>query len=101
MNKLFILLALMASPVFAEPVMPGPDASYEERREYMNQIHAEAAEKHKQAVAESEQRLRDFNVKVGLPADYQTYGSGRGCRYSCVTTVIANGKVYRFQVSTR
>jgi restriction endonuclease S subunit len=99
MRKFLIALALVASPVVAEPVMPGPDATYEERREYMNQIHAAAAEKHKQAVAESEQRLRDFNVKVGLPADYKTYGTGRGCRYSCVTTVIANGKVYRFQVS--
>ena len=101
MRKFLIALAFVASPVVAEPVMPGPDASYEERREYMNQVRAEAAEKHKQAVAESEQRLRDFNVKVGLPADYKTYGTGRGCRYSCVTTVIANGKVYRFQVSTR
>jgi hypothetical protein len=101
MKKLLFVLALFSGPALAEPVMPGPDASYEERREYMNQIRAEAAEKHKQAVAESEQRLRDFNVKVGFPADYKTYGTGRGCRYSCVTTVIANGKVYRFQVSTR
>jgi hypothetical protein len=101
MKKFLIALALIASPALAEPVMPGPDASYEERREYMNQIRAEAAEKHKQAVAESEQRLRDFNVKVGFPADYKTYGTGRGCRYSCVTTVITNGKVYRFQVSRR
>jgi hypothetical protein len=101
MRKFLIALALVSGPVVAEPVMPGPDATYEERREYMNQVRAEAAEKHKQAVAESEQRLRDFNVKVGLPADYKTYGTGRSCRYSCVTTVIANGKVYRFQVSTR
>ena len=99
MHKFLIALALVASPAVAEPVMPGPDATYEERREYMNQIRAEAAEKHRQAVAESEQRLRDFNVKVGLPADHQSYGTGRGCRYSCVTTIIANGKVYRFQVS--
>ena len=99
MHKFLIALALVASPAVAEPVMPGPDASFEERREYMNQIRAEAAEKHRQAVAESEQRLRDFNVKVGLPADHQSYGTGRGCRYSCVTTIIANGKVYRFQVS--
>jgi hypothetical protein len=101
MHQFLIALALVASPAVAEPAMPGPDASYEERREYMNQVRAEAAEKHKQAVAESEQRMRDFNVKVGLPADYQSYGTGRGCRYSCVTTVIANGKVYRFQVSRR
>ena len=99
MNKLFILLALIASPAYAEPVMPGPDASYEERREYMNQVRAEAAEKHKQAVAESEQRMRDFNIKVGLPADYQSYGTGRGCRYSCVTTVTVGSKVYRVRVS--
>jgi restriction endonuclease S subunit len=101
MHKFFISLALVASPVVAEPVMPGPDASFEERLEYIRQLNAEAAERHKQAVAESEQRLRDFNVKVGLPADYKTYGTGRGCRYSCVTTVIANGKVYRFQVNRR
>ena len=101
MRKFLIALALVASPALAEPVMPGPDASYEERREYMNQVRAEAAEKHKQAVAESEQRLRDFNVKVGLPADYQTYGTGRGCRYSCVTTVYVGSKMYRVRVSTR
>ncbi len=99
MRKFLIALALVASPVVAEPVMPGPDATYEERREYLIQIHAEAAEKHKQAVAESEQRLRDFNVKVGLPADYKTYGTGRGCRYSCVTTVTVGSKVYRVRVS--
>lgn len=99
MKKLLISLALIATPALAEPVMPGPDASFEERREYMNQVRAEAAEKHKQAVAESEQRLRDFNVKVGLPADYKTYGTGRGCRYSCVTTVTVGSKVYRVRVS--
>jgi hypothetical protein len=101
MRKLLFVLALFSGPALAEPVMPGPDASFEERLEYIRQLNAEAAEKHKQAVAESEQRLRDFNVKVGLPADYKTYGTGRGCRYSCVTTVITGGKVYRFQVSTR
>ena len=101
MRKFLIALAFVASPVVAEPVMPGPDASYEERREYMNQVRAEAAEKHKQAVAESEQRMRDFNIKVGLPADYQSYGTGRGCRYSCVTTVYVGSKMYRVRVSTR
>ena len=101
MRKFLIALAFVASPVVAEPVMPGPDASFEERLAYVRALNAEAAEKHKQAVAESEQRMRDFNVKVGLPADYKTYGTGRGCRYSCVTTVIVNGKVYRFQVSRR
>lgn len=101
MKKFLIALALVASPAVAEPVMPGPDASFEERLEYIRALNADAAEKHKQAVAESEQRLRDFNIKVGLPADHQSYGTGRGCRYSCVTTVIANGKVYRFQVSRR
>jgi len=99
MRKLLFVLALFSGPALAEPVMPGPDASFEERLEYIRALNADAAEKHKQAVAESEQRLRDFNVKVGLPADYKTYGTGRSCRYSCVTTVIANGKVYRFQVS--
>ena len=101
MRKLLFVLALFSGPALAEPVMPGPDASFEERLAYVRALNADAAEKHKQAVAESEQRLRDFNVKVGLPADYKTYGTGRGCRYSCVTTVIANGKVYRFQVSRR
>jgi hypothetical protein len=101
MKKLLFVLVLFSGPALAEPVMPGPDASYEERREYMNQIRAEAAEKHKQAVAESEQRMRDFNVKVGLPADYKSYGTGRGCRYSCVTTVYVGSKMYRVRVSTR
>lgn len=101
MRKFLIALALVASPVVAEPVMPGPDATYEERREYMNQVRAESDKKYKEALAESEQRLREFYVKIGLPADHKGYGSGRGCRYSCVTTVIANGKVYRFQVSRR
>ena len=101
MRKLLFVLALFSGPAIAEPVMPGPDASFEERLEYVRALNAEAAEKHKQAVAESEQRMRDFNVKVGLPADYKTHGTGRGCRYSCVTTVIVNGKVYRFQVSRR
>jgi restriction endonuclease S subunit len=99
MRKFLIALALVASPVVAEPVMPGPDASFEERLEYIRQLNAEAAEKHKQAVAESEQRLRDFNIKVGLPADYKTYGTGRGCRYSCVTTVTIGSKMYRVRVS--
>jgi hypothetical protein len=101
MKKLLFVLALFSGPALAEPVMPGPDASFEERLEYSRQLTAEAAEKHKQAVAESEQRLRDFNVKVGLPADYKTYGTGRGCRYSCVTTVIVGSKMYRVRVSTR
>ena len=101
MKKFLIALALVASPAYAEIAPPGADASFEERLAYVRALNAEAAEKHKQAVAESEQRLRDFNVKVGLPADYKTYGTGRGCRYSCVTTIIANGKVYRFQVSRR
>jgi hypothetical protein len=101
MKKLLFVLVLFSGPAFAEPVMPGPDASFEERLEYIRQLNAEAAEKHKQAVAESEQRLRDFNVKVGLPADYQTYGTGRGCRYSCVTTVYVGSKMYRVRVSTR
>jgi hypothetical protein len=101
MRKLLFVLALFSGPVLAEPIMPGPDASFEERLEYIRQLNAEAAEKHKQAVAESEQRLRDFNVKVGLPADYKTYGTGRGCRYSCVTTVTVGSKVYRVRVSTR
>jgi hypothetical protein len=101
MRKLLFVLALFSGPALAEPVMPGPNASYEERREYLNQIHAEAAEKHKQAVAESEQRLREFNVKIGLPADHKSYGTGRGCRYSCVTTVFVGTKMYRVRVSTR
>jgi hypothetical protein len=101
MKKLLFVLALFSGPALAEPVMPGPDASFEERLEYIRQLNAEAAEKHKQAVAESEQRLRDFNVKVGLPADYKTYGTGRGCRYSCVTTVYVGSKMYRVRVSTR
>lgn len=101
MRKLLFVLALFSGPALAEPVMPGPDASFEERLEYIRQLNADAAEKHKQAVAESEQRLRDFNVKVGLPADYKTYGTGRGCRYSCVTTVTVGSKVYRVRVSTR
>jgi hypothetical protein len=101
MRKLLFVLALFSGPALAEPVMPGPDASFEERLEYVRQLNAEAAEKHKQAVAESEQRLRDFNVKVGLPADYKTYGTGRGCRYSCVTTVYVGSKMYRVRVSTR
>ena len=101
MRKLLFVLALFSGPALAEPVMPGPDASFEERLEYIRQLNAEAAEKHKQAVAESEQRLRDFNVKVGFPADYKTYGTGRGCRYSCVTTVYVGSKMYRVRVSTR
>ena len=101
MKKLLFVLALFSGPALAEPVMPGPDASFEERLEYVRALNAEAAEKHKQAVAESEQRLRDFNVKVGLPADYKTYGTGRGCRYSCVTTVYVGSKMYRVRVSTR
>jgi hypothetical protein len=101
MRKLLFVLALFSGPALAEPVMPGPDASFEERLEYIRALNAEAAEKHKQAVAESEQRLRDFNVKVGLPADYQSYGTGRGCRYSCVTTVYVGSKMYRVRVSTR
>jgi hypothetical protein len=101
MKKLLFVLALFSGPALAEPVMPGPDASFEERLEYIRQLNADAAEKHKQAVAESEQRLRDFNVKVGLPADYKTYGTGRGCRYSCVTTVYVGSKMYRVRVSTR
>lgn len=99
MRKFLIALALVASPAYAEIAPPGADASFEERLEYIRALNAEAAERHKQAVAESEQRMRDFNVKVGLPADYQSYGTGRGCRYSCVTTVIHRGRVYRFQVS--
>jgi hypothetical protein len=101
MKKLLFVLALFSGPALAEPVMPGPDASFEERLEYIRQLNAEAAEKHKQAVAESEQRLRDFNVKAGFPADYKTYGTGRGCRYSCVTTVYVGSKMYRVRVSTR
>ena len=99
MKKLLFVLALFSSPALAEPVMPGPDASFEERLAYVRALNAEAAEKHKQAVAESEQRMREFNVKVGLPADYQSYGTGRGCRYSCVTTVTVGSKVYRVRVS--
>ena len=101
MRKFLIALALVASPAYAEIAPPGADASFEERLEYVRALNAEAAEKHKQAVAESEQRLRDFNVKVGLPADYKTYGTGRGCRYSCVTTVYVGSKMYRVRVSTR
>jgi hypothetical protein len=101
MRKLLFVLALFSGPVLAEPVMPGPDASFEERLEYVRQLNADAAEKHKQAVAESEQRMRDFNVKIGLPADYKSYGTGRGCRYSCVTTVYVGSKMYRVRVSTR
>jgi hypothetical protein len=101
MRKLLFVLALFSGPALAEPVMPGPDASFEERLEYVRQLNAEAAEKHKQAVAESEQRMRDFNVKIGLPADYKSYGTGRGCRYSCVTTVYVGSKMYRVRVSTR
>ena len=101
MRKFLIALALVASPAVAEPVMPGPDASFEERLEYVRALRIHSEQKHKQAVAESEQRLRDFNVKVGLPADYQSYGSGLGCRYACVTTVYVGSKVYRFRVSRR
>lgn len=101
MKKLFILLALIATPAIAEPVAPGPNASFEERLEYVRALRIHSEQKHKQAVAESEQRMRDFNVKVGLPADYQSYGSGLGCRYACVTTVYVGSKVYRFRVSTR
>lgn len=99
MRKFLIALTLIASPAYAEIPFPSADASFEERLAYVRALNAEAAEKHKQAVAESEQRLRDFNVKVGLPADYQSYGSGRGCRYSCVTTVYVGSKMYRVRVS--
>ena len=101
MNKFLIALALITGPAFAEPVMPGPDASFEERLAYVRALNAEAAEKHKQAVAESEQRMREFNVKIGLPADHKSYGTGRGCRYSCVTTVYVGSKMYRVRVSTQ
>jgi hypothetical protein len=101
MKKLLFVLALFSGPALAEPVMPGPDASYEERREYMNQVRAESDKKYKEALAESEQRMREFNVKIGLPADHKSYGTGRGCRYSCVTTVYVGSKMYRVRVSTQ
>jgi hypothetical protein len=101
MRKFLIALALVASPAVAEPVMPGPDASYEERREYMNQIRAEDAKRHQQVLAQLEQQTREFKIKIGLDPDAPAVGSGRGCRYSCTTTVIYRGRVHRFQVTTR
>jgi hypothetical protein len=67
----------------------------------MNQVRAESDKKYKEALAESEQRMREFNVKIGLPADHKSYGTGRGCRYSCVTTVYVGSKMYRVRVSTQ
>ena len=101
MRKFLITLALVASPAYAEPVMPGPDASFEERLAYIRALRVQSDENHKKVVAENEQRVREAKVKMGLPADYQSYGSGIGCRSVCVTTVISGGKVYRFRVSTR
>lgn len=97
MRKLLFVLALFSAPATAEPVMPGPNATFEERREYMNQVRAESDKKYKQALAESEQRLREFNIKMGFPPDYQTYGRG-GCYSGCTTTVYSRGRVYRFTV---
>lgn len=101
MRKFLIALALVASPAYAEIAPPGADASFEERLAYIRALRVQSDENHKKVVAENEQRMRDFNVKVGLPADYVSYGSGIGCRSVCVTTVISGGKVYRFRVSTR
>ncbi len=101
MRKFLIALALVATPAVAEPVAPGPNASFEERLAYIRALRIESDQKHQQVVAENEQRLRETKVKMGLPADYETYGSGRGCRYACVTTVYVGSKVYRFRVSTR
>lgn len=98
MRKLLLLAALTASPLAAEPVMPGPNATAEERLAYFRQVLAEGEQKHKQAVEESNQRLREFNVKMGFPPDYVASGNYRRCSTVCVTTVYHNGRVYRYTI---
>lgn len=98
MRKLLLAFALVATPAVAEPVMPGPNATFEERLEYIRQLRIEGEEKHKKAVEESNQRLREFNVKMGFPPDYVASGSYRRCSSVCTTTVYSNGRVYRFTI---
>ena len=100
MRKFLIALALIASPATAQEIVaPGPNATFEERLAYIRALRIQSEENHKKVVAENEQRMREANIRMGLPADYQNYGSGIGCRSVCVTTVISGGKVYRFRVS--
>jgi hypothetical protein len=77
--------------------MPGPNATFEERLEYIRQLQAESDLRHKKAVEESNQRLREFNVKMGFPPDYQTYGRGK-CSSVCVITVYSKGRVNRYTI---
>lgn len=96
MRKLLLALALVASPALAEPVMPGPDATAEERLAYIRQLRIDNEEKHKQVVAESDKRLREFNVSMGFRPDYVASGYYRRCTNVCTSTVYSNGRVYRF-----
>ena len=98
MRKLLLAFAFIASPAVAEPVMPGPNATAEERLAYIRALRIENEEKHKKAVEESNQRLREFNVKMGFPPDYVASGYYRRCTSVCTTTVYHNGRVYRFTI---
>lgn len=98
MRKFLFVLALFSAPAYAEPVMPGPNATFEERLEYIRQLRIEGEEKHKKAVEESNQRLREFNVKMGFPPDYVASGSYRRCSSVCTITVYHNGRVSRYTI---
>lgn len=100
MKKLLLLASLFATPATAEPVMPGPNATAEERLIYFRQLLAEGEQKHKKAVEESNQRLREFNVKMGFPPDYIASGNYRRCSTVCTTTVYHKGRVYRYTIFT-
>lgn len=98
MKKLLLIASLFATPALAEPVMPGPNATAEERLAYIRALRIESEQKHKQIVEESNQRLREFNVKMGFPPDYVASGYYRRCSGVCTTTVYHNGRVYRFTI---
>lgn len=98
MRKLLLLAAFAASPLAAEPVMPGPNATAEERLAYIRALRIENEQKHKQVVEENNQLLREFNVKMGFRPDYVASGYYRRCSGVCTTTVYHNGRVYRFTI---
>ena len=99
MRKLLLAFALVSTPALAEPVMPGPNATAEERLAYIRALRIESEQKHKQIVEENDKMLQETYKKLGVDPNNIGTRYSYYCRYACTTTVRVGSKIYTYTVT--